>query len=108
VSAGAKPDGGPGLPPGWERLERVSDEAIDALVAWRARAEQAEAEVAGLRGALEDVIRNITSDAPEPRDARDQLRRLRAENAALRSRIAQANRRLRVLLDWTDALGDER
>jgi phosphoglycolate phosphatase-like HAD superfamily hydrolase len=106
VSGAADRPGAP-LPPAWERLEHGADEAIAALEAWRARAEQAEAEVTRLRGALENAIRDIAADVPDPREARDQLRRLRAENAALRSRIAQANRRLRVMLDWTDALEPE-
>jgi hypothetical protein len=104
VSAAVEPPVTADLPEGWERLERAVDEAVAAIEVWRARALEAEAEVVALRGALESAVGEPPAPA-DPKDARDQLRRLRAENAALRSRISQAHRRISGLLAWTDALG---
>lgn len=87
----------PAPPPpdtGWERLERAAARAAAALAAWRSRALDAEAEVARLRAALEQV-------SAAPADAlggADELGRLRAENALLRSRTAEARRRVAALL----------
>lgn len=93
-----------GLPPAWARLEQAAQEAITALDTWRNRAGEAEAEVVRLRSALEEAL----AELPEaPGDVRERLRRLRAENAALRSRIGQAQRRIGALLEWADTLGDE-
>jgi hypothetical protein len=88
------------LPPAWRRLEGAADEAVAALEAWRKRALEAEAEAARLRIALEEAVAEMVPSA----DPRDQLRRLRAENKILHSRIAQAHRRVSALLDWTHAL----
>jgi hypothetical protein len=90
--------------PGWERLELAAEAAVSALDTWRTRALEAEAEVVRLRTALEEAV----ADSPASgSDARDQLRRLRAENAALRSRMSQAHRRIGAMLEWTDALGGQ-
>lgn len=102
MSADADPPRPVELPAGWARLERAAADAIAALEAWRARALQAEAEIEQLRRALEEAAAAIEPAA----DARGELRRLRAENAALRSRISQAHRRVSTLLAWTDALED--
>lgn len=80
---------------GWERLERASRAAADALAEWRKRATEAEQEVQRLRTELEQ----LTSLGPLPSDeAGDELRRLRAENAVLTSRAAEARQRIIGLL----------
>jgi hypothetical protein len=79
---------------GWERLERAAARAASALAAWRSRALLAEAEVDRLRAALEQV-----SSAPADAAAgAGELGRLRAENALLKSRTAEARRRVAALL----------
>jgi hypothetical protein len=103
VSDVAEETGTVELPPGWERLEHAADEALLSLDRWRTRALAAEEEIVHLRTAIED----LKQDAPAPADARDQIRRLRAENTALRSRMNQAHRRISALLSWTDALGGD-
>ncbi len=80
---------------GWERLERAADLAADALAAWRGRALEAEAEVARLRAALEPVARG--GGYGSAGEGSDPLA-LRAENALLRSRMAEARRRVASLL----------
>jgi uncharacterized membrane protein len=84
----------PELPPAWQRLERAAEEAATALPAWRRRALEAEEEVGRLHRALDALA--------SPRDVSegpaDELRRLRAENTALRSRMNQARKRVHVLL----------
>jgi hypothetical protein len=94
VSAAADP-----APPppdaGWERLERAAARAAAALAAWRSRALEAEAEVARLRAALQSVTGETALDES---GGEDELRRLRAENALLRSRTAEARRRVGALL----------
>jgi chromosome segregation ATPase len=93
VSAAADPTPAP-PDTGWERLERAAARAAAALAAWRSRAQEAEAEVARLRAALEQV-----SAAPaDAAGGADELGRLRAENALLRSRTAEARRRVAALL----------
>ncbi|HYW11983.1 MAG TPA: hypothetical protein VE871_08500 [Longimicrobium sp.] len=80
---------------GWERLERASRAAAEALAEWRKRATEAEHEVQRLRTELEQ----LTSLGPLPSDeAGDELRRLRAENAVLTSRAAEARQRIMGLL----------
>ncbi len=89
----------PAAPPpeaGWERLERAASRAVAALAAWRGRALEAEAEVARLRAALESVAPG--ADGGSDRDGDAELRALRAENALLRSRGAEAKRRVTALL----------
>jgi hypothetical protein len=80
---------------GWERLERAARAAADGLADWRRRATEAEHEVQRLRGELEQ----LTALGPMPSDeAGDELRRLRAENAVLTSRAAEARQRISGLL----------
>ncbi|HEU4455383.1 MAG TPA: hypothetical protein VFR81_20140 [Longimicrobium sp.] len=91
----AADDLGPDPAPAWERLERASRSAAAALDAWRRRAREAEAEVERLRKELED----LTTLGPLPSaEAGDELRRLRAENAVLVSRTAEARKRITGLL----------
>jgi hypothetical protein len=90
------------LPAAWDRLERTATEAMSALQAWRARALLAEEEVTRLRDALEQAATELDPLV----DSRASWRRLRAENAALRSRMAQAHRRLDALLAWAETLED--
>jgi hypothetical protein len=91
----AADDEGPDPAPGWERLERAARVASSALEGWRRRAREAEAEVARLRQELEA----LTTLGPLPSaEAGDELRRLRAENAVLVSRTAEARKRITGLL----------
>ncbi|CAN5848394.1 hypothetical protein BH23GEM6_BH23GEM6_15370 [soil metagenome] len=88
----------------WERAERLAHEAAAALTFWRRRAREAEDEVLRLRLALEEHA----SGRMEPgADVRDEVRRLRAENAALQSRMLQARKRLAALMKRLVALGIE-
>lgn len=87
----------------WERLERAAERTSAALLHWRGRAEEAEAEVVRLRGALEGITRPGDS-APGPADSSEEAGRLRAENALLRSRVAEARRRIGSLLARLDAV----
>lgn len=81
--------------PGWERLEQVARGAATALGEWRRRALEAEHEVQRLRNELEQMtaLGSLPSD-----EAADELRRLRAENAVLTSRAAEARQRVGGLL----------
>jgi len=84
-----------GADAGWERLERAARSAAESLAEWRRRALEAEHEVQRLRTELEQ----LTSLGPLPSDeAGDELRRLRAENAVLTSRAAEARQRIGALL----------
>jgi Sec-independent protein translocase protein TatA len=85
----------PAETPGWERLEQAARGAASALGEWRRRAVEAEHEVQRLRTELE----KLTALGPLPSDeAGDELRRLRAENAVLTSRAAEARQRVSGLL----------
>lgn len=95
MSAAADPAASP-PEAGWERLERAASRAVAALAAWRGRALEAEAEVARLRAALESVASGPGDDPV--REGDPELRALRAENALLRSRAAEARRRVTALL----------
>ncbi|HEY7767401.1 hypothetical protein [Longimicrobium sp.] len=80
---------------GWDRLERAARAAAIALDEWRRRAQEAEQEVQRLRGELQD----LTSMGSLPSiESGDELRRLRAENAVLTSRAAEARQRITGLL----------
>lgn len=79
------------------------EEVAVAVALWRRRAVEAEAEVARLRRALEEVA----SGAGASGDAGEELRRLRAENAALRSRMQDARKRVGSLMSRLLALGVE-
>jgi chromosome segregation ATPase len=92
---GAADDEGPDAAAGWERLERAASAATAALDEWRRRAREAENEVTRLRQELEE----LTTLGPLPSaEAGDELRRLRAENAVLSSRTAEARKRIGGLL----------
>ena len=65
--------------------------------------EDAEEEVVRLRGTLE----RLASDRSRPQDLDEELRRLRAENAALQSRMAEARKRVGGLMKRLLALGVE-
>lgn len=88
------------LPPGWERLERTIEEAAVIAALWKRRALEAEDEVVRLRHSLEQ----LADDPDRPGDAQAELRRLRAENAALRSRMTQAGKRVSGVLRRLAAL----
>jgi predicted phage gp36 major capsid-like protein len=95
VFGAADDDLGPDPAPGWERLERATRAAAAALEEWRRRAREAEAEVVRLRRELEE----LTTLGPLPSsEAGDELRRLRAENAVMASRTAEARKRIGGLL----------
>lgn len=95
----------PELPPSWGRLERAAREATAGLAAWRRRALEAEEEAARLRRALEELTgsRQGATEAGSA-ESDEELRQLRAENVVLRSRMAQARRRVAQLLKRMAAL----
>ena len=93
----------PDLLPSFGRLEKVAEEAALALSYWRRRALEAEAEVERLRQSLEGLATG--RDAPD--SVEEEVGRLRAENAALRSRMLQARTRVNTLLKRLIALGIE-
>lgn len=94
---------GPRLPAPWERLERAAQDAAVVVATWKRRAAEAEEEVTRLRENLEEL-----ADSGEAADdVREELRRLRAENAALHSRLAQARKRIGALLKRMDTLGPD-
>ena len=94
-SAAAEDGDAPAAHAGWERLERAARGAADGLVAWRRRATEAEAEVQRLRAELQE----LSGVGALPTDlSGDELRRLRAENAVLTSRAAEARQRITGLL----------
>jgi hypothetical protein len=86
----------------WDRLERSAHEATAALTLWKRRAREAEEEVIRLRLALED---HATGRMEPGLDLRDEVRRLRAENTALHSRMLQARKRVASLMKRLSALG---
>lgn len=85
----------------WARLDRAAGEAAAALERWRGRALEAEEEVLRLRGSLE----SLAGRPDEDQDLAQQLKAVRAENAALHSRMLQARKRLAALSQRLDALG---
>jgi hypothetical protein len=89
----------------WERLDRVARSAAAALGDWRHRARQAEAETARLRAELEALSALGPLPSAEPLD---ELRRLRAENAVLTSKVDQARERIRRLLATLSVLEGRR
>jgi hypothetical protein len=99
MSIAAEPTPRPELPAPWERLERVAEEVALSAAYWRRRSQEAEEEVVRLRHSLEGLAAAEGSE--------DEIRRLRAENAALRSRMQQARTRVKVLLKRLGALGIE-
>lgn len=91
------------LPRQWERLERLAEEAAVAVTYWRRRSHEAEEEVVRLRRALED----LASQTQRSSGPVDEVLRLRAENAALRSRMLQGRKRVQALLKRLSTLGLE-
>jgi hypothetical protein len=101
ASGAADPAAGHGdatLRAGWDRLDRAARAAAAAAATWKARAFDAEAQVQRLRGELEAVSQSAPPDGDAAAPASDELRRLRAENALLTSRAAEARQRLSALL----------
>ena len=92
------------LPRQWERLERLVEETAEGVAYWRRRAVEAEDEVTRLRDALEEVA---SAAQPLDGDLKAELRRVRAENAALHSRLAEARGRVQGVLKRLVALGVE-
>jgi len=102
---GAADDDAPDAAAGWERLERAATAAASALEEWRRRAREAETEVSRLR----DELEQLTTLGPLPSaEAGDELRRLRAENAVLVSRTAEARKRITGLLARLSVLEQRR
>lgn len=104
MSASAKSPAPQEPPLEWARLARASEAVTGSLRSWRHRAQTAEAEVERLLGALEAVA----AGPPAAEDAAGEVVRLSAENAALRSRMAQAAERVGVLLARLDMRGARR
>lgn len=104
MSVSAEPAGRPELPRQWDRLERLAEEAAVTVAVWRRRAAEAEEEIGRLRQALEEVA---SAEHPRPDDVEEELRRVRAENAALRSRLAASRQRVQSILKRLIALGIE-
>ena len=90
------------LPPAWLRLERVAEDAAIQSATWRRRALEAEEELSRLRRSMEDL-----SAVGEQEELGEEVLRLRAENAALRSRMTHARRRVAALIKRLAALGVE-
>lgn len=93
----AAADDAPCADDAWELLDRAAAHAVEALRAARRRAELAETEVATLRAALAEVTRRDEGDGGAAMDPAEP-RRLRAENALLRSRATEARARVEALL----------
>lgn len=103
MSIGGRGGAGAGLGPTWARLERAAEDAAVVVASWRRRAMEAEEELARLRRSLDEV-----ASAPDTGDdMRDELRRLRAQNAVLQSRMTQARKRIGALLKRMDTLGPD-
>ena len=102
VDRGVRPE----PPAGWDRLERAVEEAALAVGFWKRRALEAEEELQRLRRSLEAFALEREVEAPDG-DPRAELRRLRAENAALRSRMSQARARVGGILHRLSALERE-
>ena len=103
MSIAADGPGRPELPLPWERLERAAEDAVGALATWKRRAVEAEEELVRLRRALED----LAEAQGHPADLEEEVLRLRAENAALHSRMLQARQRVAALMQRLSALGVE-
>lgn len=99
-SAGKGSDGGR-IPASLDRLERAARDASVVVASWKRRALEAEDEVTRLRQSLEE----LASGGGMSEDAREEVRRLRAENSALHSRVVQARKRAVALLKRLDTLG---
>ena len=77
-----------------DRLERAVEEAAVSLGRWKKKAGETSFEVARLRTSLEE----LASKENEAADGAEEVRRLRAENAALRSRMMQARKQISGLM----------
>ena len=84
----------------WARLERAVENATLSLGRWSRLARESEEEVVRLRRSLEELAAQ-RSDAP---DVAAELKRLKAENALLRSRMLQAQKRISGLMQRLAAL----
>lgn len=91
------------MPGEWDRLERAAEEAAVSLARWRRRSAETEEEVRRLRHSLEE----LAAKQAEPDDLEEELKRLRAENAALQSRMLQARKRITGLMQRLAALDME-
>lgn len=87
-------------PPEWADLAQLADEAVRDLRMWRERAQRAEAEAVSLRAALEQV----DTAAGVGGGSGPSAAQFKAENQALRSRMAEANHRVTLLLGRLDAM----
>ena len=92
------------FPPEWARLERAAEEASSLLAQWINRAKEAEDEVERLRRALEELAGDRSSAETT---TVQEVRRLKAENAALQSRMLQARKRVAALMQRLAALDIE-
>lgn len=102
MSGGADSRSG-ALPEDWRQLERAVEEASVSLGRWKRRAAEAGEEVERLRRSLEE----LAAERDSPDDLSDEVKRLKAENAALRSRMQQARKRIGGLLQRLSALDIE-
>ena len=91
------------LPSQWERLERAAEDASVAVAFWKRRALAAEEEVGRLRRAFEE----LGAEGDRPRDLEEELKRVRADNTALRSRMLQARTRVSGILKRLGTLESE-
>jgi predicted RNase H-like nuclease (RuvC/YqgF family) len=92
------------FPPEWARLERATEEASSLLGRWVQRARAAEEEVERLRRALDELGQGHVAPSE---GVTQEIRRLKAENAALRSRMQQARKRMQGLMQRLSSLGVE-
>lgn len=83
------------LPAHWDRLERAAEDAAMAVSFWKRRAVEAEEELGRMRQSLERLAK---AEGTDPADLREEVKRLRAENTALHSRMQQARKRVQALL----------
>ncbi|HUE96763.1 MAG TPA: hypothetical protein VMN39_08890 [Longimicrobiaceae bacterium] len=98
MSAGGEAGKAP-LPPEWADLERAVEEAAISLGRWTRRARETEEEVDRLRRSLEEMSTQTGAS-----DLTQEVARLRAENAALKSRMSQARKRITGLMQRLAAL----
>jgi predicted nucleic acid-binding Zn-ribbon protein len=92
------------FPAEWARLDRATHEAVSLLGRLVQRAREAEAEVERLRQSLEALAGERSASSG---DTVQEVRRLRAENAALHSRMLQARKRISALMQRLAALDVE-
>lgn len=85
----------------WARLERSAEDVSRALTRWSGRAREAEEEVDRLRRELEELAQERTGGGG---DLAQEMKRLKAENAALRSRMQQTRKRIAALMQRLAAL----